>query len=556
MNFPEIWTRSGMDLDEIEITDLSGDLNTFIVLAGEALSNSQNFNKEIYLLSDFQEGRIYNDEKELKDLSNLFGEEIKLYMFEFSGKDINNLAVTDFKINNQIFQKGKPVSFSATVTNFAKTAQNDVVASLFINGNRMAQSNISLETDAAQIINLETTLNETGLLEIFVELEDDAILQDNKRFAAINIPGQIEIAIFSDNPENTNFIELALSGSTANGNFNLTKKVTSQLTSLNLNNFDVIILIGSEKELNLTRLVDYVQNGGELIVMPSAKTTYNNYQKIINKVGLNIQVKEVGKIDKTQNYYSFEKIDFEHPLFSDMFEDNSKPKIESPDIYYYMQVNPGGLGKTIISMPDNSAFLSEYIVGKGKVMVFNTAPVLSWGNFPLKGVFAPLINRSVYYLISERANSKENIAGDELTLSLADRAVQKINIIKPGNREEIINLDTLNNRRSLRFSNTASAGIYKFISEGNVIDFYPVNVNPQESITKNLDEDEIENYLNIIGFNGTSYFIEPDEDYKSIIYQARFGTELWRLFLLLAFLLAIVEMAVAKNSKKDIVEIT
>jgi hypothetical protein len=288
--------------------------------------------------------------------------------------------------------------------------------------------------------------------------------------------------------------------------------------------------------------------------MPSGKTSSVSFRQIINDIGINSPVTEVGKINEIENYYSFEKVDFEHPLFYDMFEDNTKPKIESPDIYFYLQINTGGFGKTIISMPDRSAFLSEFNLGKGKALVFNTAPVLSWSNFPLKGVFAPVLNRAVYYLISEKAEGKEIITGDELMLSLSDKAVQKINILKPGNREEVVSFDTLNNRKSFKFGNTYSSGIYKFLSEEKTIGYYPVNINPRESVTKYTDNDEIENYLTQIGFNGVYYFIEPNENYNSIIYQARFGTELWRLFLLLAFILAIIEMAVAKNSKKDIVE--
>jgi hypothetical protein len=41
-----------------------------------------------------------------------------------------------------------------------------------------------------------------------------------------------------------------------------------------------------------------------------------------------------------------------------------------------------------------------------------------------------------------------------------------------------------------------------------------------------------------------------------MILQARFGSELWRYFLLAAIILALIEMAVARNSKKELVEVT
>jgi len=40
-----------------------------------------------------------------------------------------------------------------------------------------------------------------------------------------------------------------------------------------------------------------------------------------------------------------------------------------------------------------------------------------------------------------------------------------------------------------------------------------------------------------------------------MILQARFGSELWRYFLLAAIILALVEMTVARNAKKEIAEL-
>jgi hypothetical protein len=263
-----------------------------------------------------------------------------------------------------------------------------------------------------------------------------------------------------------------------------------------------------------------------------------------------------GEVSSTINYYSFENIDYQHPLFYDMFENSTKPKIDSPEIYSYLKMSSAGLGKTIISLQDKSAFLSEYKIGNGKVMLFSVAPGLNWSSFPLKGVFAPLVNRAVYYLISETIDGREYIVGDELTISLADRAIQKLKVLKPGSREEVISIDTLNNRKVVKYNITGYKGIYKFLSNDDLIDYFSMNTDPGESIADYADEEMIEDYLSKIGFNGIYYFIEADDDYNSIIYQARFGTELWRLFLLVALLLAIFEMIVAKNSKKDIAELT
>jgi len=41
-----------------------------------------------------------------------------------------------------------------------------------------------------------------------------------------------------------------------------------------------------------------------------------------------------------------------------------------------------------------------------------------------------------------------------------------------------------------------------------------------------------------------------------MILQARFGSELWRYFVLIAILLALVEMTIARNAKKEMEGLT
>jgi len=104
-------------VDAVEISYSSGFLHNSILQAANILSGSKNFNKEIYLLSDFQQGRLAKDES-LSDLSELLNDKIKLYTFNYSGKDVFNLGLSNLKINTQIFEKDKPVSFLVEVSNY------------------------------------------------------------------------------------------------------------------------------------------------------------------------------------------------------------------------------------------------------------------------------------------------------------------------------------------------------------------------------------------------------------------------------------------------------
>jgi hypothetical protein len=93
-------------------------------------------------------------------------------------------------------------------------------------------------------------------------------------------------------------------------------------------------------------------------------------------------------------------------------------------------------------------------------------------------------------------------------------------------------------------------------SGNKIIDEFSVNADPMESVTKYLTIKDFENYLKGIDFKGKFINVSKNEDPAKIVLQSRFGSELWRYFILLAIILAIVEMAIARNAKKELVGVS
>ena len=102
---------------------------------------------------------------------------------------------------------------------------------------------------------------------------------------------------------------------------------------------------------------------------------------------------------------------------------------------------------------------------------------------------------------------------------------------------------------------TFFTGNYKFYSGTDLLETVSVNTDPAESVTDYVSNDKFDEYLNKINFKGSHLIIDKDENFSSLILQARFGSELWRYFLLAALILALVEMGIARSAKKEIVEI-
>ncbi len=531
----------------------SGYLHDAIVKAAEILAESKNFNKEIYIFSDFQKSKI-SKEGSLSDLSKLLDEKVKIYSFDYSGKEIYNIGIDDIKVETQIFEKDKPIVFNVTLTNYSSTKVNNLVVSLFINDERTAQKSISLEPRASSVIIMEALVKNTGYNNVFAEIEDDEIMRDNKRFTTMFIPDKIPLMIFYDDETDTKFVDLALTSSGNNETFKIFKRNLKQLLSVNLNQYDVVFIIGSEIT-GTERLKQFVENGGGLFIFPGNKTTPEDFQKMLNAFNLPIVHGSFGEAGKNNNSVSFDKVEFNHPLFSNLFNEQTKKKVESPDVYHHFRIDPQGKGINIITLMNGSSFLSEYKFGEGKILVLNTSPVLSWSDLPLKGIFPPLINKSVFYLASKNKEEKKYFAGDVINLNLANKSVGVIKIEKPGMSEEFISPEDIPQSGFLSYSNTDLTGIYKVLSGNKVINKFSINHDPLESVTSSISDKEFENYLSSVNFKGKYFSISRDEDPVKIVLQARFGSELWKIFILAAIIIALIEMLVARNMKKEMVEL-
>jgi hypothetical protein len=480
---------------------------------------------------------------------------VRIYAVNYSGKEIYNLGIDDIKVNTQIFEKEKPVNFTVTITNYSKQNISNVPVSLFVNNERVSQVSINLGTGESKNLNVDAVIRTTGFINAFAEIEDDEILQDNRRYATLFIPEKIPIIIFTDNPSDSKFIELALTAAENQNTFVITKKNLSELSAYDLKRYELVVVVGSQNLNAADKLKRYIYEGGSLLLSPGSQSTQANYANLLAEIDLPQAANLIGKTGDPSNAFFFDKVELNHPVFKDVFINKEKTKIESPEIYAYFKISTQGRGRSIISMQDGSSFLSEYKVKSGKVFLLSSSQILTWGNFPLKSIFVPFINKSALYLASKDKSEINHLAGSIISIDLRGKSVAQLKILKPDVTEDFLPIDQTNPGGFVKYDKSNLTGNYKVMSESKVIEMISVNADPLESRVEYLDKSEIENYLNEINFKGKFFMMNKDENINEAILKARFGSELWKHFLIAALLFAFVEMLVARNAKKDLIEV-
>jgi len=86
-------TKFKEEVNTTAISFASKKLNNAIIKAAQVIGNAKNFNKEIYIFTDFQKGRLAN-ENEITDLKEQLGEQVRLYSFNYGDKEVPTLELT------------------------------------------------------------------------------------------------------------------------------------------------------------------------------------------------------------------------------------------------------------------------------------------------------------------------------------------------------------------------------------------------------------------------------------------------------------------------------
>jgi uncharacterized membrane protein len=325
------------ELNLVEISKGKNHLPESINEALKYLSQSQNLNKEIYLFTDLQQNNIEKDfEFEIQDDSDT-----RFYIFNFPNNDKGNIGITEFSLNNQLIEKDKPISFSSVIAN---SSQKNVesIASLFINGKRSAQKSLSIQPGESQLINFETTLNEDGLIDAKLTIEDDDIIEDNEAFLSLLVPKAIKVLLIYDNQSDAAFIESALQNDITKSKVELSKYSSDNVFSSLINESDVILYIG--EKIKTAELINS-ESRKNLILFPPSNSNQNNYNGFLSRINLQ---NRFNNIELGNNSIQFDKVDFEHPIFSGLFNEDEKPNINSPSITKYYKSSSTLNGKRII----------------------------------------------------------------------------------------------------------------------------------------------------------------------------------------------------------------
>lgn len=516
------------------------------------MSEHNNINKEVFIISDFQSNIFRNT---YKDSLKLFDNNTIVYCLPVGSKSnssIQNLSVDSVGFISRIFQKGKLAEFEVQIRNNSNKEVKGVLVSMFYENERVAQKTIDIPANQTKSVNLAAEPQKTGIIKGMIEIDNDALETDNKRYFSFIIPDKPKV-LLTGSESKTKFIDLALNLK-SNGESSIeTKSIkSSEIQSTDLKSYDLVIAAGGPFTNNdFSRFSQYINDGGSILLFADDQTESNTFISGAEALGLGkLQFREY-----SQNQpISFSSNDKLHPLLTGVFKGTTESKsiVESPKINKILST---GSGQIIIQTPAGG-FLSEVRKNDGRLLYIGVTPDMSWSSFPLTGLFPALLNRSVYYLsLKENTGISANL-GANVRINLPKKFAWNSNVkmIDPTGNHSTRKTVQLATGTLLELDNLSNPGVFSFLTEsGKEITSLSMNIDPTESNLNLTKEANLKSNLKSnLNNNVALEIIDYTKNLSSSLERARTGSELWQLFVLLALALLVTEMIISKTAKSEL----
>jgi hypothetical protein len=180
-------------------------------------------------------------------------------------------------------------------------------------------------------------------------------------------------------------------------------------------------------------------------------------------------------------------------------------------------------------------------------MLFAVGAEPGWSDFPFKGLFVPLLLRSLSYVAQEQAIMPEAIAGSPAPSLDRLQAHAPLAIHAPsGNIVTIPRLGT--GQASGPLGILTELGIYDVTANSATVTRFSVNGSPSESLLRPLRREDIERAsLRGDSERASLTWVDDPRSLERLVVQARLGSELWPLAVIAALAVAVIELLVARS---------
>lgn len=578
-------------ISEADVSYRTTNVQPSLEFAHEILAESEQLNKELYLISDFARNGWENWSR----LPNRSGARISL--MPVTENEAHNISIEEIRPANQLIGVNLLLQLNVRIANHSVAPLAENMLTLFIGDEKQKALNASFD-HADEILNTILTHNFStpGTHTGYLTLTEDRLNVDNRRYFALDVVGEVRVLCVGEqteylmlalNPNNFGSPSPVITGTvsqdvrlhernTAGVMILPTQCTPAEFETFPLDDYDAIILADVPKISRQisTQLQEFIRHGKSIIVFVSSHSDITSYNELGRNIGLPAEVGSTLTWTPPQQVGTYQA---SHPIF-DIFPSEGLSTQYAPQFYNGVTLRPTPESEVIARFDDNTPFLVERTHGTSAVLLYNSglfaqqgatatanrtsAGTMRWTNDLLVNpYFLPMLQQSVlytamaggnltsgghvgdtytaYYPRSSGGKASVRLMADGSQQSPAEDGTQLPETLEAADHSTVVPIDE---DGRLRFQGTERPGIYEIEvqAQGRIQrDFFAVNVDTNEA---DLAQIPIEQAASRVGAQTTAAEKTEGAMVAGDPYDVRrHGREIWGELLILAVSLLMLE---------------
>ncbi len=526
-------------LEKLRIEQNTRSLANMLAITPGLFQRSGGAIRELYILSDFQQSTVLKDSME----SSISDSSLRVHLIPIASRQPANVYVTDHEISSRVMASDRPVGLNFTLVNDGDAPVQNLNVRAVLEGKVVAISNHNLEGNERKNITLTFNPGTTGWLNGHIELDDQPVDFDNKRFFSFYVPGKERLLLVESAPAPN----LSVLFEEVFDQFDVTILNDRRLANVSFSDYQGIIWAGANSfSSGLTnQLSQFIGNGGNLMLFPGSEINVASWNEFLNTLN-------IGQLDdeiRVEEGIEARTFDLQHPVFDGVFSSskaNAKPDPIRVFQYYPINLSGAVAQSKIIQLENSLPFMVESRFEEGTTILFPVFPGNKWSDFQVKAVFAPLMFRSAQLMSQSGRISLDQEIGQYTPLVVKASSQESISlrnadgeIFTPERYDRAGETHLVFERMKL------DAGNYSIIQADTVLAAVSFNVTDEESALAFADESMLRENLENEGLEDQVDILPRSSEVLALeIEQSREGWPLWRWFLWAAIIFLLAEVLI------------
>jgi hypothetical protein len=517
-------------VDQVKISPQSRNLQQIISRQQNLLNTQPGAIKLVYIISDLQKNMAA---KPLKTDSS-----IAISLIQLKAGNLPNVAVDSVWLLSAVHRPGESEKLVVRLHNYASEKADKIPLKVLINGAQKALGSYSIPARSVQNDTLSFMGLQGGWQQGLVELQDNPVTFDNKFYFSFNVNQQMPVLLIDGGIPNP-----YLKAVFASDPFFATNRVPDgNVDYAGLNSLPIVV-ISDVKAISTglaQQLKTYVAKGGTLVVFPSADADLANYHAFLQPMNAAWPEKIMTEATKVS------ALNRQSPVFKNVFE--SFP--ENPDlpvVKKYFQLSPSRGGQdNLMQLTGGQSFWAGYTSGRGKVYVSAVPLNEEYSNLPRHALFVPILFRIA--LLSGHDLPLFYTLGEDETLEIPPVQITEKQLLKlvKGDQSTIPDVRQQEGSTLLYLSDQLhETGIYSLKKQDSTLASLAFNDNRSESDMSYLSQAALKELMP----KSTTLLTGGNASLKGIVTETNFGTQLWKLCIILALIFLAAEILLIRYFK-------